>query len=360
MLAYGRLDVPTAPQNAVVCLRSLVRDDYKALFGSIISTLHEWPVVRVEDYLTRQQNLNPDMIDGLLKNVDALKERLDIDCPERRAAVAVRMAMHEQVATRTLALEPAAVICFASMQPAEHLTALVARRRGLPTVTVQHGLYVEYRELETINTINYEHQPCEYFLAWGEHTAHLIDRYHDDVETRICGKPAIHTGSPPQTPLGGPSLMVITDQIIFDEANRELLDLAVKFARRNGMKVKARFHPSNPRAEYLRLFPDLIEDPYFLDCDLVLGHTSSLIYEALSLGKRTLRYRTETPAIELPDSLTFTSLEELLQKGSASVEPEVTQRYISCTGEESAARYRLFFSELVRRLKTADPARQRA
>lgn len=347
-LVFGRFNIPSAPRGSIVCLRTMQRDDYKALFGSILSTLQGWPVVRVEDYVGRQPRLNMDTIERLTASVGVLTERLrHMDCPQRRAAVAVRLAAHEYVAERTLELEPAALVCFSSMQPAENLAALVARRRGIPTVTMQHGLYVEYKELSTINQINYELQPCEHFLAWGEHTAELIRRHHDDVQVHICGKPETYTGAPSQTAADRPALMVITDQVLFDEANRNLLEIATAYGRKTGLTVKARFHPSNPKAEYLKLFPSLVEDRYFLDCALVIGHTSSLIYEAITLGKRTLRMRTEAPAIELPDALTFETFEELCEKAEAPVQADVADRYIASTGAESLAGYRAFFDGLV-------------
>ena len=343
-LVYGRFTLPKPAEGAIVALRTMVRDDYKALFNAILSMINTVPVLRVEDYFSRQPRLNMDTVDLLTDLSGALNERLDIDCPRRRAAVTIRMAMHVYVASRTLELQPAGLVCFASMQPAEHLTTLIARRRGIPTVTVQHGLYVEYTELETINRINYEHQPSEHFLAWGDETAELIERYHNGVRTKVCGKPEIFTGEPGRDRAADRSIMVITDQVLFDEANRALLDIATRFARKAGLTVKARFHPSNPKAEYMKLFPDLVEDTYFLDCDLVVGHTSSLIYEALTLGKRTLRFATDAPAIALPEESTFSSFEELCEKAAAPVRNDVSRRYIACTGEESLARYGAFFT----------------
>ena len=62
--------------------------------------------------------------------------------------------------------------------------------RGIKkTIALQHGLYVDYEGHETVNTSNYLHHVSQNFLAWGNNTKRLIQKYKPTSNVYVCGKP---------------------------------------------------------------------------------------------------------------------------------------------------------------------------
>jgi hypothetical protein len=348
-LLRARVTPPESPvRDPVLCLRSMVRPDYKALFEDIASCLPGDDAVLMQDHVSYGRQINPEMAARFGEDVSFLLDVLTDADPAIRAGVAYRLCLYSHVAQAALSLRPRAVVLFASMQPVEHMLCLLARRQGIPTVTMQHGLYIEYPELETVNRINYEHQPADHFLAWGRHTAELIARHNPGCTVHIAGKPSIFTGEPPRNDGNdGPKIMVVTDQRIFDDQNHAMIATVMEHARRIGARVFARFHPSNDKKTYLQRHPGLSERQHFLDCDLVIGHTSSLIYEAITLGCRTLRFRSDVPAIELPEEFTFSSVAELDAKAQNVADRALMKHFISHTGDESRTIYRRILGDLL-------------
>ncbi|RGP38592.1 hypothetical protein D1012_00190 [Pseudotabrizicola alkalilacus] len=227
---------------------------------------------------------------------------------------------------------------------------------GVPTVTLQHGLYVDYGDYDTVNKINYMHQPSEYFLSWGPETSELIGRYHPETRIVECGKPLIFNASPPAgTAASAPYVSLFLDQKPFQAQNIEMIEIVLAYAQLKGMEVKVRFHPSLPKAEILKRYPGMTEQLHFTDAALIVGHTSSLLYEALALGCRVMRFATDIPAIPLPDNSQFSTLHELEQKLTLAQDKDLWRRYFTALGEDALQNYRTFFDGLLnsRKVMTA-------
>jgi hypothetical protein len=341
---FSEFDIPENRSVEFVFFRSLVRDDYKQLFHSIIDASEVADYVVIEDYKNRRVRLNPRHARHLL-DVWPLREKIRLGGAVDRSCLIIRLAMYTYVLSKLKQLDFKRLVCFADMQPVEHLLASYFRATGIPTITLQHGLYVEYLNWDTVNRINYLHQPSEYFLAWGKSTAELIKKYHPDTKMHICGKPQVFTakngGVVDKNRCGG--ISVFLDQKPFDLQNREMLTVVMDFANRTGQRVYIRFHPSLDKNSYFSQFPEVEERLSFTEAEFVVGHTSSLIYEAISLGCRAFRYKTEVPAIPLPDDCTFSTVEELVRKSTRPQPEGLSQEFIVAMGDESKERYRQFF-----------------
>ncbi|MCB4457208.1 hypothetical protein [Leisingera sp. McT4-56] len=346
---YSDYRLPQQRETGAVFFRSLVRDDYKGLFHAVIEASGIRDRVVAEDYQhrTRPARLNAAASRYMLENA-ALFDVLDIADPLDRACCFIRACKYGFILEHFRKMTFKALICFADMQPVEHLLARYFRAQGVATVTLQHGLYVDYGDMDTVNVINYEHQPSEYFLSWGPETSQLIQRHHPANTTVDCGKPLIFNAAAEEAGQAPrPYIAVFLDQQIFNRQNEEMLQIATACARRTGRAVKVRFHPSVRKEEFFAKFPDIREQLHFQDADFVIGHTSSLIYEALSLGCRVLRYDSEIPSIPLPGSCTF-STQEQLEARLALPQPEgLAQQYFCATGEASLRRYAGFFREVL-------------
>jgi len=78
----------------------------------------------------------------------------------------------------------------------------------------------------------------------------------------------------------------------------------------------------------------------------VVGHTSSLLYEALSLGCRVFRFESDVPGLELPASCTFRTLEQLEARQVLPQPSGLSTEFFCATGKEALKRYSAFFKEV--------------
>lgn len=215
----------------------------------------------------------------------------------------------------------------------------------MKTVTLQHGLYVDYGGFPTVNCINYLHQPSEYFLSWGRNTTGLIERYHPKAKVIECGKPIIFSSGVEKV-FSDRYISVILDQRTFHDRNIEMIEIALEYGKRNGLVVAVRIHPHLSRDEILGRFPQVIERSEFVGAEFIIGHTSTMIYEAICLGCRVFRYRTTAPAIGLPEDYEFDSLDGLFKCLKVSYPTGLSAEYFCAVGEDSLVKYRGFFASL--------------
>lgn len=346
---YSQFQLPQVQRTGAVFFRSLVRDDYKGLFHAVIEASGLRDFVVVEDYHRRPHppRLNLKASRYMLEQAD-LYDALEIDDPLDRACCFIRACKYGFILDHFRKMQFDALICFADMQPVEHLLARYFRAQGVTTVTLQHGLYVDYGDMDTVNVINYEHQPSEYFLSWGPETSELIGRHHPGNKTVDCGKPLIFTTDPGTDEKNKqPYIAVFLDQQIFNRQNEEMLEIVTAYARQSNRAVRVRFHPSINKKLFLEKFPEIREQLHFTDADFVVGHTSSLIYEALTLGCRVFQFESEIPAIALPDAYRFRTLRELAARQALPQPKGLAQRYFCATGEDSLRRYEQFFRDVL-------------
>lgn len=352
---------PDVQDGSWLFFRSVSRKDYQAMFQAVVQAaklaLPTKCVLAVEDYTVQKKGLRNYLEKRrFMRRNRHLELQIQADCPVERKCLFVRVCMYSYILRHFSQCRPEVVVFFADMQSVEHLLSLHFRSRGTTTITLQHGLYVDYGHFDTVNSINYLHQPSEYFLSWGRNTSDLIRRYHPETKVVECGKPLIFAAEEAEGQFPTPHIAVLLDQRIFHEQNRDMLRIAVRYAAEKGLAVTVRLHPQlfQLRTQLFREFPELIERPHFADAEFVVGHTSTMIYEAIHLGRRVVRYRSDAPAIPLPSSCEFTSYEELLACLSSPMPKGLGESFFCAVGEKAIDNYRNFFRSLCLNLQT-DP-----
>lgn len=240
------------------------------------------------------------------------------------------------------------LVVFADMQPIDNLLVQAARLRNRKTVTLQHGLYVDYSEKPNINVVNYKNMVSEYFLAWGAATGELINSYHSSAKIVLCGKPM---REPLRHESQGDYFTVLFDQNAFRSYNAEMLRIAYDLARKTKLKVNIRFHPRNNPAGY-RIRPDsTCTGLSWEGSRFILAHTTSMIHEIMRFGIPVFKFDTDVPCASVPDNLKFKTVDDLwkmvvkIRDASFDFE-EVAGRYICSVGDESLFKYRDFFSRI--------------
>jgi hypothetical protein len=244
------------------------------------------------------------------------------------------------------------VVC--DVQLVESFLVQIANRRGVRTVTCQHGLYVDDGPALSpgnLNPANYLNTSAQYFLAWGARTKALIEKY-SSCACIIVGNPTI-----PDVQRSGAAdfFYVLTDaDNRFRQYNEALLAIAAEASARLGIPYFVQFHPDNDPRTYgshplaSAGFP--LENARF-----AIGHLTSQIFKAMRQGVPVYRLSGTVASHPVPEELLFSNCEELLSK---SVRPEtfksVSESYIAHIGEASMARHTQAFN-MINAVDRADP-----
>lgn len=335
--------------------RSLVRDDYKSFFKEVYEVAPGEAVV-VEDY--EDKGLNTKATNLVFKYSKELNRRLSAFPPLIRKCLIFRMLKYISIVEDLAYIQYRVLVVFGDMQPVENLLVQVAKLNGIKTVTLQHGLYVDYSAMDNVNVVNYKNHVSDYFFGWGINTEILLRKYIQNLNFIHCGKPSIYglkafDSYSVKKSLGKLDFLLITDQRIFKSYNYSLADIICQVASDLGREVYVRFHPSNDKNEFKRMFPAVREVVDITNPYIVIGHTSSLIYEAHTLGYPASRFATEVPAIKLSEDSEFSNAEEFkrvlanIERGAGVKTNSVSNDFYSYIGASSLEKYRTSFTEVL-------------
>lgn len=329
-----------------VFFRSLVRDDYKVLFRKISSTVDDSKKAVIDDYIKEHNRIAPKGIAFLFLKLPSLF-KFKADSTFERIYLYLRLCFYYRQISALSKFDFKVLVLFSDMQPVENLAAQHFQQRGKTTVTLQHGLYADYKDFLTINTINYLHQPSEYFLSWGRDTADLIKKYHPHRKTVICGKPISHHTVSPQRLAGEKRyITVVLDQNIFQSYNIAMLKILSEYSKNNSLQLNVRYHPYNQKRVYEGLKLNFRADLPLEGSAFVVGHTSSMLHEVMLLDIPVLKFASDVPCVNIPDALVFSSLQEVdyaIQESFRLDFKALSKKYISCSSEESLQQYSHFF-----------------
>lgn len=342
---FSNYEIEQSKDVDIVFFRFLVRDDYKRFFEDVASQFSGKKLL-IQDYKGPSERLNLEASRWLNYTSKHLPN-MGLICHLAKACLAIKFAMYLFTLRKVLSNKFRAIVLFADMQPVENLIAQYCKKLGINTVTMQHGLYVEYKNLDTINKINYENVVSDYLLAWGRNTCQLVAKYNKEVELIICGKPELQMSGSKDAERESNYILAVLDQWIFDNENKQMLRILFDYSSKKKLPLRIKFHPSNNKKEYIDEFPNLVEGADTKAAKFVVGHTTSLIYEAMRLGCRVARFQSNIPAIRLDDSLEFNTL----AKFESIIEAEKTDNdgteFIEVIGDESRKKYQKSFNYIL-------------
>lgn len=342
-LFLSQIEIDAQKRAEYLCFRSLERADYKELFESIVETVQSSKVI-VQDFNSRRKYPNINVLLNLIRNIRIypklgswpIKTRLYLYC---------RIAYYTAVIEKLSKLEFAKILVFADMQPLDNL--VIQFFSDKTSITLQHGLYVDYEETETVNVANYKYQVANYFLAWGRDTASLIARYHPETIISICGKPNLIQNVERDLGCDQDYFSVVFDQPFFEKYNSSLLDIANQFSHQTGLRFNLRMHPWNDPLIYSLNHEYIVETKPLESSKFIIGHTTSMLYELLRIGVPAFKLKSLEYSLPTAEELQFGDMEELVKLSARNFSSEqcigVGKEYISYIGEESLARYQNFF-----------------
>lgn len=325
-------------KSTFLFFKSLNRSDYDAFFGGVAAGLDGVRMVNYNDKsLVKEKNDRARSL--FFKHIFTLI-RLSAKIGTFPAFYFyTKIIRYLDVLLQLQGIKPERVVVFADMHPLDNLVSQYFGNTGVKTATMQHGLYVDYGDEHTVNTLNYRNVVSQYFLAWGDRTAQLIRQYHPKVKTKIVGKPAL------QGLLDAAKthnhFVVLFDQKIYSAQNQALLDIASRVAKQLNLKVLIKLHPTTRREQYQ--FAEELEadsSATLETAQFCLGHTTSMIYELLRRGMPVFKLTSPVATHKLPEDFQFSDAEELL--GKINKKPDcisVGKEFVAYIGNESLNKY---------------------
>jgi hypothetical protein len=240
-------------------------------------------------------------------------------------------------------VSPKRVVVFAEMQDMDRILSwhCACRKHPIPCATLQHGLYAEYLQMETVNRCNYQPKFVSHFLAWGESTRALVTRYVPDVHISVCGKPIQDYTPKVDSENTTYACVVIMDQNIFMEQNMEMLSIVRDVFSLKPGKIGVRFHPQNIQEDYnLNGMESLPSGGEWPQSKCYIGHTTSFLIDLLRANVTLFRYATESESVLKEPSMEFSTAQEL--RGCL----EILQQYILQSGDAAITQHILAIKKM--------------
>jgi hypothetical protein len=201
------------------------------------------------------------------------------------------------------------LVVFSDMQPFDNIFVQYMKINNKVTMTMQHGMYVEFKGDEMGPKENYLYCVSDVFLAWGNNTKRLIEKYHPQCTVYTLGKPVVFIDNLERTNLK--YVTIIFDHNLFEEENKKLFLIACKFSKKFNIKVNVRMHPHNIYENYGFEDKMLFFNYPLRGSIFVLGHTSTLLYECIAMNIKSFIIFSDKPNAGFPAEIIFNNLNEL-------------------------------------------------
>ncbi len=331
----------------ILFLKTMKRNDYDRLFNEIVSTCPESSreIIDIEYKDSNYIRLYP--LKVFFKFFFLYKKAFRSSFLDSIFLI-IRMMNYLEIYDKTRYYSYKNLVVFADMQPVDNLLVQMANIKNITTVTMQHGLYIDYKDYVTENAVNYLHCVSNVFLAWGDDTRNLIKKYHPKTRIEIVGKPVKQQKKKEQKKY----FTVVFDANYFMGHNFELLEIAYEICKTLDLKVNLKLHPRNC-LEWFNIKKDITHiDEDILASKFILGHTTTMLYDCMIFGIPSFRYKTNKPSNIISSKLEFNNGEELLNilnnlETTSLDYNKVSENYFKYISKESKKQYTSFFNKLL-------------
>lgn len=333
-------------------IKSLDRSDYNELFDTIYSTCESKKKKRVDVKYVNAGLIRAYPLFVFVKNILVYRHALR---PSFLLTILliIKITKYLEIYERTKKYQSKVLVVFADMQAVDNMLVQIANKKGIKTVTMQHGLYVDYKGYPTENAVNYLHAAADTFLAWGEDTVELIRRHHPHIKTELVGKPSYLKSAVEKEAY----FTIVFDSNYFFEHNIELLKIAYELCDKFNLKVNVQFHPYN-RKELVTIDEEkTLVSANIMASKFILGHTTTMLYDCMIAGIPSFRYKTDKPSINTLSELEFSNVNECVeilnnQEVMTLDFNDLGRHYFKYMSEESRNKYGEFFRALDKQLNS--------
>ncbi|MDH1621080.1 hypothetical protein N5F07_07890 [Pseudomonas chengduensis] len=236
------------------------------------------------------------------------------------------------------------LVSYNSANIPECFLVAACRQKGLPTYSLQHGLYHRYRGEQPIDIINYENVTAGTLLVWSEFSRAEIVAFHRDIgrmpdyHIQVAGyiaPPESHRTPLPSAQRGKHILCVLPGKRYVADSI-ELLELLMKLASQ--CRLTVRLHPlladdaalmaALPSNASLDDSPTLAQALAEERYDLAIGFNTTSLFEAMLFDVPCALYRANSLNLIADGVPVFSNAEELAQLADAPIDTRQLADYL--------------------------------
>ncbi len=332
----------------VLFFKSMYRDDYNQKFKEIYNLKnHEKKIIDIQYRASGKVRIYPLYI--FIRYLPLILMTNYSSNIKRMFYLMLCQVKYLEIAKKVFKNDFKYLVVFADMQAMDNMLCQIAKQKKIPTVTLQHGLYVDYENNFNVNIVNYKNHVADYFLSWGEDTKNLIEKYHPNSKVMIVGK-SLEKSENKKVKVKD-YFTVVFDQNLFHEYNKQILDICYNIAKKMDLKINLRLHPNN-KVNWYKIDKNIIMfDQELNNSIFVVGHTTSMLYELMRLGIPSYKFRSDMSSNELDEQFKFSTISELEDNiiNHRKIQYDFSayaKRYIKYIGDESLQKYKDFFKGL--------------
>ncbi|GAB1620093.1 hypothetical protein AAOGI_01430 [Agarivorans albus] len=323
-LLFNPETIPKLKSNAVLCTYSTERKDYHELMKSFFPDL-TWDYVRPRG-LGKAEFFHSKVFSGWATALYLIAKLEKKDLGFRQllilfSIVVLAIKIVKRIEKYDLSCEQ--YICFNSSYLLESFFCYYFRIRGVPTLSLQHGMYFSYNNTVPLDVINYENVCSDELLCWGEYSKQQIaSLVPSDVNLTVAGYPY---SSYTECKLNKDFYLVVLPRKIYLEQSIALVEMLLSLK----IKLIVRPHPSI-KSEIESEFSDkgiLFGGENSLKEDLkefsylgVIGFNTTALFEALLYDQVVYCFDEANSEFENPGFGVFDG--NGLKKSSSSLEKE--------------------------------------
>ena len=199
-------------------------------------------------------------------------------------------------------------VCFNSAYKEETVLTAYFNKRNIETVSMQHGIFCDFKLTIPFDIINYENLTASKLLCWGQSTIdYLKTKGFEDSRFILMGNAKYKDAVIGHVSKSFKKCLVLLGRSVYIPSNDRLLALLQEYNRKNNNQILfyLKKHPFVVDSEHKK-FASLPDNMFFvgrehsvqevLKSDLVdftISVNTTAYYESLALGKISLRWSDE-------------------------------------------------------------------
>lgn len=286
------------------------RDDYKDLANSVKAIYPNSSIVKLSGLPNKKISfLSYSYIKHLLKATKLIFTR---SIKESFMTKLFLVGLITKLFNQIHALEKASFaenikryICFNAAYKEESLLTLYFKNRGIETISMQHGIFCDFKLIIPFDYINFDNMIADKLLCWGQSTVdYLTSKGIDQSRLILMGNPKYKDLTIEHVDQSFTKCLVLLGRAIYIPSNEKLLLLLKEFNKKHNNKILfyIKKHPFLMDVEH-KSFACISDNMIFLGrehsvqevlrSDMVnftIAVNTTAYYESLALGKISLRW----------------------------------------------------------------------
>lgn len=196
-------------------------------------------------------------------------------------------------------------ICFNSAYKEESLLTAYFKKRGIETISLQHGIFCDFKDIIPFDIINMDNMISDKLMCWGKSTQdYLRSKGFDDSKFILMGNPKYKDTQITHVGQSFKKCLVLLGRSVYIPSNDRLLALLQEFNTKHNNKVLfyIKKHPFVVDAEH-KQYASIANNLFFVGrehsvqevlrsdmVDFTIAVNTTAYYESLALGKISLRW----------------------------------------------------------------------